>query len=336
MLNRANYLCSLAAGGRQPRGGVARRAQPRRGIVLVIVLIVLSVLTMGAFQFSDRMMTERVSARIQGRQAQAIALTNSGVATIEAFLSQSPDDREQQGGAYDNESRFRAQLVTDGDDPRQRGYFSIVAPKEDTGDGAGGVRFGLENESARFNLNTLIYMDTVSPGSGHTLLMSLPGMTDDIADAILDWLDPDDDQREYGAERDYYSGMTPPYAPKNGPLDTVEELLQVRGVTPELLFGVDANRNGVVDGNEPAADSIAGTSDDSGSMVRGWAGYLTLNSYESNLQPDGVTPRINLNGQDLAQLQSDLQQVIDPELADFIIAYRQFGPYTGSNQASAN
>jgi hypothetical protein len=59
----------------------------------------------------------------------------------------------------------------------------------------------------------------------------------------LDWIDEDDDQREFGAEEDFYSGMSPPYAPKNGPLDTVEELLLVRGVTPWLLFGGDVNRN---------------------------------------------------------------------------------------------
>ncbi len=57
-----------------------------------------------------------------------------------------------------------------------------------------------------------------------------------IADAILDWLDPDDTPRENGAEVDYYAAQNPPYAPKNGPLDTIEELLLVRGVTPELLF----------------------------------------------------------------------------------------------------
>ena len=37
----------------------------------------------------------------------------------------------------------------------------------------------------------------------------------------------------------------PPYAPRNGPLGSIEELLLVRGVTPALLFGADLNRNGV-------------------------------------------------------------------------------------------
>ena len=51
-----------------------------------------------------------------------------------------------------------------------------------------------------------------------------------------------------GAEIEYYS--TVGYSCKNGPLDTIEELLQVRGMTPELLFGADLNRNGVIDASQ--------------------------------------------------------------------------------------
>jgi len=37
---------------------------------------------------------------------------------------------------------------------------------------------------------------------------------------------------------------------KSGPYDSLNELLLVRGVTPELLFGKDKNRNGVIDPDE--------------------------------------------------------------------------------------
>ena len=49
---------------------------------------------------------------------------------------------------------------------------------------------------------------------------------------------------------EYYSSLNPPYVPRNGPLQTVEELLLVRGVTPQLLFGLDTNRNGLIDTHE--------------------------------------------------------------------------------------
>jgi len=58
-----------------------------------------------------------------------------------------------------------------------------------------------------------------------------------IIDAIVDWLDEDDKESEYGAENGYYQSLDKPYACKNKPLQTVEELLLVKGITPALLFG---------------------------------------------------------------------------------------------------
>ena len=54
--------------------------------------------------------------------------------------------------------------------------------------------------------------DKTAEGAGRELLMGLPGMTEDVADAILDWLDEDEEPREYGVESDYYMGLDPPYA----------------------------------------------------------------------------------------------------------------------------
>src|SRR5690606_18535060 len=116
------------------------------------------------------------------------------------------------------------------------------------------------------------------------LLMTLPGMTEPIADASLDWIDPDKETRLLGAERDYYSSLANPYAPRNGPLHSIEELLLVRDVTPALLFGPDLNRNALVDGSEEPY-TVMETYDNSGGMLnRGWAAYLTLDSAENNLR----------------------------------------------------
>ena len=79
----------------------------------------------------------------------------------------------------------------------------------------------------------------------HVMLMGLPGMTDDVADAILDWIDADDNPRPNGAESQYYLGLPLPYVPRNGPPVTIDELLLVRGVTPELLYGLDAAKMGL-------------------------------------------------------------------------------------------
>lgn len=70
--------------------------------------------------------------------------------------------------------------------------------------------------------------------------------TDIIVDSIMDWKDSDDLYRLHGAESDYYMSLRNPYKAKNAPFDTVEELLLVRGMTPEILYG-DNERKGLID-----------------------------------------------------------------------------------------
>jgi hypothetical protein len=61
-----------------------------------------------------------------------------------------------------------------------------------------------------------------------------------VVDSILDWRDRDTDMtRTHGAENAYYMRLPNPYRAKNGPFDSLEELLLVRGVTPELFHGTD-------------------------------------------------------------------------------------------------
>jgi general secretion pathway protein K len=59
---------------------------------------------------------------------------------------------------------------------------------------------------------------------------------EELADAILDWVDADDLHRGRGAERDWYERRGLPL-PRNSPVLQLRELLLVRGVTHELLFG---------------------------------------------------------------------------------------------------
>jgi general secretion pathway protein K len=93
------------------------------------------------------------------------------------------------------------------------------------------------DESAKINLNML------SDNSGlvlSNLLVNL-GVQQEVAativDSILDWKDADELHRLHGAESDYYMSLPNPYKAKNGMFDTVEELLMVKGVTPEILYG---------------------------------------------------------------------------------------------------
>ena len=58
-----------------------------------------------------------------------------------------------------------------------------------------------------------------------------------LVDSILDWTDSDNVQRAYGAEEDFYQALVPPRHCRNAACETVEELLLVNGMTPDLLFG---------------------------------------------------------------------------------------------------
>ena len=346
-----------------PRPGIAaRRAAStcqRRGMVLVVVLVVVAVLALAAYAFQDVMLAENEVTQMVGRQIQAYSLAASGVAHTQAFLMQDPATQTDAGGLYDNSTQFQAVTVVQEEGETDVGRFTVVAPALDTEGNASGIRYGLEDESARINLNALTQLEkdvkalsaagiavpAAAPAGSQTpadeangsssadtsarnLLMALPGMTEDVADAILDWLDEDSEPREFGAEAEYYNGLSPAYSPRNGQIETVEELLLVRGVTPQLLFGADVNRNGTIDAGE-MDQSGAAMATDTQTLSTGWASRLTLYSRENNVNSMGAS-RINLNEDNLQTLYESLQDVVPEEWAIFIVAYRQNGAYEGS------
>ncbi|MEX0818154.1 MAG: type II secretion system protein GspK [Pirellulaceae bacterium] len=320
---------------------MTRFTRRRRGVVLIIVLVTVIVLALAAYSFCDLMLAHRRVATVSGKQLQARMLVQSGVEAIKQYLATDEATRMEAGGHFNNPMYFQAAVVIPAQDPLHRGTFTVVAPAFDEfGLSSGGVRYGLEDESSRLNLNMLLIADAAVPNGGRTLLMSLPGMTEDVADAILDWMDADDEPREYGVEfSDYYSTLSPPYEPRNGPLQTVEELLLVAGVTPELLFGADFNRNGMIDPHEQSmsmslgaggAATNLGTSSTTGTVNRGWSAYLTLYSSERNASAEGF-PRIYLNNEDLQALHDELSKVFSAEWANFMVAYRLYGPAEADN-----
>ncbi len=298
--------------------------------MLIIVLVTIIFLALGAYSFTQLMVSESHLTKLAGRQVQSRYLVDSGVDYARLFLAQNESSIKELGGLYDNPTYFQAISVgVDDANPVNNGRFTIIAPNLDEEGNPGGFRYGLVDESTRANLNILVFVDSAYSGGGQQLLMALPLMTEEIADAILDFIDEDEDVRPLGAESGYYAGLSPPYQAKNAPLDTIEELLLVRGVTPQLLFGLDANHNGILD-QEEVSSPDAGDIDPS--LLLGWASYLTLYSKESNTNREGLQ-RVNINGEDLEQLARDLRSHLDQRLTDFIIGYRQNGPYTGEDEA---
>ncbi len=307
--------------------------------MLLLVLVIVAMLALASFGFSDLMLNERRAAQTTNRQSQVRSLARSGAQLARQFLDRTPADQTAAGGIYDNAGRFSKQVVLDSKSPRDKGTFSVVAPKI-TDSTVEGVRYGLQDECTRINLANILNFEklpavatmsssnTITGGTSsmgtsnaENMLVSLPGMTQDVADAILDWIDADDNPRDQGAESDYYSSLPNGYNCRNAPPASIEELLQVRGVTPELLFGNDAIKMGYAPTSGSSGGSVGGVDNSDGIMDHGWAAYLTLWSAETNYKADG-TPKINLNSKDLAGLYNSLVQAVDEPTAQFVVAWR--------------
>ncbi len=151
------------------------------------------------------------------------------------------------------------------------------------------------DEAGKLNVNTVT----------REQLMALPYMETQIADAILDWRDDDENPRSDGAESGYYQNLPFPYTIRNGPVKTVRELLQVRGMTKDLLYGEDLNLNGQLDYTEADGELSPPVDNGDGYLDEGWIAYLTCYSYEKNVDADGQN-RVNINQADEGQLQSQL------------------------------
>jgi type II secretory pathway component PulK len=145
-------------------------------------------------------------------------------------------------------------------------------------------RVTVTDEAGKFNVNT----------ATKEQLMALPTMTTQIADAIMDWRDNDDEVSAEGAERGYYDNLRYPYTIRNGPLRTVRELLRVKGITEQQLYGDDTSLNG----QAPPVQR--------GAIYNpGWIKYLTCYSYDNNVDAQGQS-RVNINQGSEQDLQSKL------------------------------
>lgn len=103
------------------------------------------------------------------------------------------------------------------------------------------ISITIVDEDGRFNLNQV-----VDPtGMNKVELMRdrfrrlLTGLDIDDpeahSDALIDWIDKNSSTEDSGAENSWYQGLAQPLASKDGPLDTVDELLLVKGFTPEIV-----------------------------------------------------------------------------------------------------
>lgn len=151
------------------------------------------------------------------------------------------------------------------------------------------------DEAGKLNINT------ATKGQ----LLALPNMVEEIADAIIDWRDEDDTPSEGGAESGYYENLQYGYMARNDSFKTIRELLLVKDVTPELLYGEDTNFNDTLDYNEQDGDESPPNDDGDSELDKGWIAYLTCYSYDNNKDADG-NQKVNINQANEDQLINSL------------------------------
>ncbi len=245
-------------------------------MALIIVLWIMAVLTLLMYAFLTDMQVEYALAGYFGEEKKAEQLAWSGIDLACARLAEDVKPWHQLTDPWSNDAQqyFEAGLG--------EGAYTLLHPVY-AEDGRA-VYWGAEDEASKINLNT----------APKEVLMRLPRVTEEIADSIIDWRDADSTPGAAGAESSYYQGLVPPYTCKNQPFETIEELLYVRGMTPEILFGEDANLNGRLDPAEDDASENLPHDNRDGRLDPGLYAFVTAVSQERNVTLEGE-PRLNLN-----------------------------------------
>ena len=122
------------------------------------------------------------------------------------------------------------------DVPLGDGTFTIVHLAEDRKGGVTNAP-GMGDEESRLNLNQVTNeeVELVFRALLREAADAEPDAAESLAASVADWVDPDDTPRRNGAESAHYRGLPRPYDCRNGPMESLDELLLVKGMTPRLL-----------------------------------------------------------------------------------------------------
>ena len=356
----------------------------RRGVVLIVVLVLVVMLSLAGFGFLSAMSTEYEAVRLHGSLLQARQTMVSAESQLLWLTGQPGRRREILGGLTSNPDLFGGRtvdgLLAAGGESGGAGVaadsaeagpaaiaqlqsqaalaaddawrFSVISVDRPVG-GVPTLRFGLTTESSKLHLATVLRWEQTTPGAGRQALLRLPGMTEIIADSLLDWMDADETARPQGAESEYYQGLGLAIRPANAVPQALEQLLAVRGMSAWQLFATGAATNVAASaetGVNPASSDVppeggdpivalplqelstetfaepglnAETGAAAGTM-RPLCELLTVWSAERLSQPDG-TAKVNINQPDLNAIRASLQGRIPESLLQFLLLARVYG-----------
>jgi general secretion pathway protein K len=197
----------------------------QKGIALIIVILMLSIIVALTVQFSRASRSAVYDAANMSDGIRLRYVAKSGFNAAQALLLVNKDNYDTLTQDWAKTAELSAQ---------SEGYFN-----------SGAFRVIIEDESGKISVNKLLTGTAVNPAVREMLvrLLSLPEFRLEperiqiIIDSMKDWIDTDNEVTGSGAENDYYKSLDKPYAAKNGPLDTLGELLMVKGISGDLYFG---------------------------------------------------------------------------------------------------
>lgn len=184
-----------------------------QGFVLVTVLIIIAILLPVVIGFYARAQVNLIRAENFRDSTQTLRAARSGVEGAMGLLQ--GDDQ-----AYDSSND----------------QWAMEFPSVNIGEGVLTVQ--IEDEDGRLNINKLVDQSglNVDANTERRLmgLITRIGGKPEVVDALIDWIDANDDVRgSGGAESSYYANLG--YQPKNGPVDSLDELLLIKGFDNDLL-----------------------------------------------------------------------------------------------------
>jgi len=276
------------------RAGIPHSAlrTPHSGTVLIVTIWVVLVLAGLALVFAQSM---RVAAAVSANHVASLQAECLAAGALEYLVAKLSAGTQEQGTSTETTDSYTALQVGEG-------YFWILRSNLESDRE---FDYGLINESNKINLNS----------ASQEMLQRLPGMTAELAASIIDWRDSDSEVTTGGAEDEYYLLQSNAYHCKNASLETVNEILLIKGASEELLYGEDTNLNGVLDDCENDGDLSDPPDNQNGRLDAGFYDYVTVYSVEANVDSQG-SARVNINSATArGDLRNTLQKAVSEERA---------------------
>jgi general secretion pathway protein K len=201
-----------------------------RGMILLVTILIISIIVVVTIQFNTSMRSD-LQAAVNLRDGVKLGyISRSALNLARTVLLV-----DMQENNYDTLHETWAQL------PVLAEYASVYLDE-------GRFKLGISDYSGKIQLNSLVYAEEAGVQQLQQDILSRfllseefeldQEAVDSIIDAIIDWIDEDDEESGFGgAEEFYYQSLEKPYPCKNGPMEFVEELLHIKGIEPELFYG---------------------------------------------------------------------------------------------------